>query len=81
MRLLRLLGQMAILGAGAYGLWRLVHQPPAQGRAGRRRIERPWRSGGKDCDDPVDRASCDSFPASDPPAYNAGDRIGSPPRS
>jgi hypothetical protein len=80
MRLLRRLGQMAILGAGAYGLWRLVVRPSPHVRSDRRRIERPRRSGGKDCDDPVDRASCDSFPASDPPAYNAGDRMGPPPR-
>ena len=81
MKFWRRIGQLMFVGAAIYGLSRLLRHLLADDDSGRRRIQQRKRNGRTACDDPVDLASCESFPASDPPAYNAGDRIGRPPRS
>lgn len=81
MRFLQRVGQVVFLGAAVYGLLRLTRPAPTHDSLERRRIGHRKPLDHKNCDDPVDLASCDSFPASDPPAYNAGDRVGRPPRS
>ena len=83
--MLRIAVPVALTAAGVWAAWRY-----SQSRA---ESSVDWRNpyGGrqgipehmphtKADEDVVEAAAEDSFPASDPPAYTAGDRMGRPPR-
>ena len=67
------------------GLWLVWRLNQAQALRRRERHYRAAISGPAETlpqfdpdEDPVEAASADSFPASDPPAFTAADRLGSP---
>ena len=84
--MLRIALPLALTAAGVWAAWRFNQSRTADASV-------DWRNpyGGrqglpdhmphtKADEDVVEAAAEDSFPASDPPAYTAGDRMGPPPR-